>query len=82
MAELSDRDRELLEFEAAHPKAGVAKDEAIRRSLGLTPTRYFQAISALLNRQATIEAFSALAKRLVRQRSVKSAARNSHSFRP
>jgi hypothetical protein len=82
MADLSLRDIELLEFEAAHPKSGVAKDEAIRRSLSLTPTRYFQEISALLNRQATIEAFPALTKRLVRQRSAKSTARNSRSFRP
>jgi hypothetical protein len=82
MADLSLRDIELLEFEAAHPKSGVSKDEAIRRSLGLTPTRYFQAISELISREVAIKAYPALAKRLLRERSVKSAARNSRSFRP
>lgn len=32
---------DLLDFEHAHPRHNGAKEEAIRRELGLTPARYY-----------------------------------------
>ncbi|MEW2579828.1 DUF3263 domain-containing protein [Streptomyces syringium] len=48
-AGLSDRDRALLALERrAWPGPG-AKERAVRERLGITPTRYYQLLNALLD---------------------------------
>ncbi|AWK09822.1 DUF3263 domain-containing protein [Streptomyces spongiicola] len=47
--DLSGRDRAVLAFERA-PWAGPgAKERAIREDLGISPTRYYQLLNALLD---------------------------------
>jgi hypothetical protein len=82
MAELSDRDRELLDFEAAHPRSGVAKDEAIRRLLDMPPPRYYQLILALVDLPAAVEHNPQLAARVQRRRRVAGSARSGAVFAP
>jgi hypothetical protein len=82
MVELSDRDRELLDFEAAHPKSGVAKDEAIRRVLDISPARYFQLLSALLEQPAAVEYNPALVARVQRRLRAANSARSRGRFAP
>ncbi|HLP23217.1 MAG TPA: DUF3263 domain-containing protein [Microbacteriaceae bacterium] len=44
---LTESDRAVLEFEAAHPGTGAAKNDAIRTRLGLSPVRYYQKLARL-----------------------------------
>ncbi|HET6636341.1 MAG TPA: DUF3263 domain-containing protein [Streptomyces sp.] len=47
--ELSARDRDVLALERrSWPRAG-AKERAIREDLGMSPTRYYQLLNALLD---------------------------------
>lgn len=48
-AELSDRDRALLALEQRGWPGPGAKERAIREQLGISPTRYYQLLSALLD---------------------------------
>ncbi|MGV1033849.1 MAG: DUF3263 domain-containing protein [Microbacteriaceae bacterium] len=45
MTRLSERDEQLLNFESRFPTPGVAKNDAIRTQLGLSPVRYYQMVS-------------------------------------
>lgn len=47
VSELSERDRQLLEFEATHPETGPLKNEAIRSQLQLSAARYYQRLERL-----------------------------------
>ncbi|MBT2385471.1 DUF3263 domain-containing protein [Streptomyces sp. ISL-11] len=46
---LSDRDRAVLALEGRTWPGPGAKERAIRERLGLTPTRYYQLLNALLD---------------------------------
>lgn len=46
---LSDRDRQLLDFESTRPRHGAAKEEAIRGELGLSPARYYQLLGRVID---------------------------------
>ncbi|MEW1722855.1 DUF3263 domain-containing protein [Streptomyces sp. NPDC093109] len=46
---LSDRDRAILAMESRGWPGTGAKERAIRERLGLSPTRYYQLLSALLD---------------------------------
>ncbi|MFI5756616.1 DUF3263 domain-containing protein [Streptomyces sp. NPDC051569] len=48
-AELSERDRAVLAMEARGWPGPGAKERAIREGLGLSPTRYYQLLNALLD---------------------------------
>lgn len=65
---LTDRDRELLDFEAGWERHEGAKEEAIRSDLGLTPARYYQLLSRLIDTTAAQEHDPMLVKRLRRRR--------------
>jgi hypothetical protein len=45
---LSDRDRDLLDFEARWPGHSGAKEEAVRAELRLTPARYYQLLGRVV----------------------------------
>ncbi len=66
---LSERDRGILDLEARHwPHAG-AKEAAIRDSLGgMSPTRYYQQLSALLDDPAALAYSPMVVRRLRRVR--------------
>ncbi|MFJ6634373.1 DUF3263 domain-containing protein [Streptomyces sp. NPDC091376] len=47
--ELSERDRAVLAVERASWPGPGAKERAIREDLGISPTRYYQLLNALLD---------------------------------
>lgn len=48
-AELSERDRAVLAVEARGWPGPGAKERAVREQLGISPTRYYQLLNALLD---------------------------------
>lgn len=65
---LADDDLALLDFEARAPRSLGAKEEAIRRELGISPVRYFQRLNGLLDSPAALAARPQLVRRLQRLR--------------
>ncbi|MEH0982832.1 DUF3263 domain-containing protein [Micromonospora sp. CPCC 205556] len=72
--ELTERERSILAFEQQWWKHAGAKEQAIRDTFGLSATRYYQLLNALLDRPAALAAEPLLIGRLRRLRS--SRARN------
>jgi hypothetical protein len=66
--ELTDLERELLDFEKQWWRSPGPKEQAIRDRFGLSPTRYYQLINELLGRPAALAYDPALVKRLLRLR--------------
>ncbi|NLU77286.1 DUF3263 domain-containing protein [Micromonospora sp. HNM0581] len=71
---LDERDREILAFERQWWRHAGAKEQAIRDRFGLSATRYYQLLNALLDNPAALAADPILVGRLVRLRA--SRARN------
>lgn len=46
---LNERERAVLDFEASCRARGWVKEEQIRSTLGMSPARYFQLLSRLLD---------------------------------
>ncbi|MGO2746399.1 DUF3263 domain-containing protein [Microbacterium sp.] len=67
-ATLTDRDRAILALEAAWPRHGGAKEEAIRRTLGMSPARYYQLLDRLIDTEQALEHDPLLVRRLRRLR--------------
>jgi hypothetical protein len=65
---LSDRDREILAFERQWWKYAGAKETAIRDLFGMSATRYYQVLNALIDRPQALVADPMLVKRLRRLR--------------
>lgn len=72
---LDDRDRALLDFEAAWTRHGGAKEEAIRADLGLTPARYYQVLARLIDTEDALSHDPLLVRRLQRTRDERRRAR-------
>jgi hypothetical protein len=68
---LAQRELAILAFERQWWKYAGAKEEAIRREFGISPTAYYQLLSALIDHPAAMEADPMLARRLQRQRSAR-----------
>lgn len=67
--ELTERQRDLLDFERAWRfRYGGAKDAAIRDLFDCSPTRYYLELNALLDHPAAYAAEPVLIKRLRRLR--------------
>lgn len=81
-AELSDRERLLLDFEASAPSSPGAREAAVRRELGLGVTQYQQELNALLDRPAALAHDPVLVGRLLRLRDARRAARAARTFGP
>jgi hypothetical protein len=47
--QLSERDRAMLDFEGSWWTGGGSKEDAIRAAFGLSATRYYQVIGALID---------------------------------
>lgn len=65
---MSDRDREILEFERLRWKHAGAKEEAIRDRFEMSSTRYSQVLLHLISQPAALEYDAQLVNRLRRIR--------------
>jgi hypothetical protein len=74
--QLSDRDREILAFERQWWKYAGAKEQAVRELFGLSPTRYYQVLNALIDSPAALAHDPMLVKRLRRMRATRQRARS------
>lgn len=70
-ASMTERDLAVLAFERQWWKYAGAKEEAIRRQFGLSPTAYYQLLSRLIDDPAALAADPMLVKRLQRQRAAR-----------
>ena len=70
--ELSERDLEMLDFEAKWWQYAGAKEEAIRARFDLSTTRYYELLNRLIDKDAAVEADPMLVKRLRRMRAQRS----------
>ncbi|MGL5827680.1 MAG: DUF3263 domain-containing protein [Nocardioides sp.] len=68
---LSDRDRQILEFERQWWKYAGAKETAVRDMFDMSATRYYQVLNALIDRPAALEADPLLVRRLRRLRATR-----------
>ena len=73
---LSERDREILAFERQWWRYAGAKEQAIRDLFGLSATRYYQVLNALIDLPAALEHDPMLVKRLRRLRTARQRARS------
>ncbi|GAB3987712.1 DUF3263 domain-containing protein [Actinoallomurus sp. NPDC050550] len=68
---LTQRDREILDFERQWWKHAGAKEQAIRELFDMSSTRYYQILNQLIDRPEALEHDPMLVKRLRRQRSAR-----------
>ena len=74
-SELSERDRDILEFERQWWKYAGAKEQAVRDKFDMSSTRYYQVLNALVDRPEALAADPMLVKRLRRLRASRQKAR-------
>ncbi|MFE0750765.1 DUF3263 domain-containing protein [Gordonia sp. NPDC058843] len=72
---LSRREHDILAFERQWWKYAGAKEEAIKELFGLSATRYYQVLNALVDRPEALAADPMLVKRLRRLRATRQKAR-------
>lgn len=72
---LSRREREILDFERKWWKYAGAKEEAIRELFGMSATRYYQVLNAVVDRPEALAVDPMLVKRLRRLRASRQKAR-------
>ncbi len=73
---LSQRDRQILEFERQWWKYAGAKEQAIRELFDMSATRYYQIINALIDNPDALAFDPMLIKRLSRMRAARQRARS------
>jgi hypothetical protein len=73
---LTRRDREILTFERQWWQYAGAKEQAIRDLFGMSSTRYYQVLNALIDRPEAVAADPMLVKRLRRLRMTRQRARS------
>ncbi len=74
--DLSERDREILNFERQWWKYAGAKEQAVREKFDMSSTRYYQVLNALIDHPAALEHDPMLIKRLRRLRASRQRARS------
>ncbi|HEU4346457.1 MAG TPA: DUF3263 domain-containing protein [Actinoplanes sp.] len=74
-AALTDREQQVLAFEAKWWKHAGAKEQSIRDTFGLSSTRYYQILNGLLDNPAALEHDPVLIGRLRRLRSTRARTR-------
>lgn len=65
---LSERDRQILEFEGRHWTYPGSKEESIKDLFDLSTTRYYQILNQLIDTEAALAHKPLLVKRLRRER--------------
>jgi hypothetical protein len=73
---LSERDRQILEFERQWWKYAGAKEQAIRDLFDMSATRYYQIINSLIDDPKALAFDPMLIKRLRRMRAARQRARS------
>ena len=73
---LSERDRQILEFERQWWKYAGAKEQAIRDLFDMSATRYYQIVNALIDTPEALAFDPMLVKRLRRLRATRQRARS------
>ena len=68
---LSQRERDILTFERQWWRYAGAKEQAIRELFGMSSTRYYQVLNALIDRPDALAHDPMLVKRLRRLRSTR-----------
>lgn len=76
---LSDRDRELLDFESRWNGHGAAKEEAIRRELAVTPARFYQLLERVIDEPDAAAYDAMLVHRLRRLREARARAQSTRT---
>jgi hypothetical protein len=74
-SDLTEREREVLAFEARWWKHAGSKEQAIRDAFGLSSTRYYQLLNTLLDKPAAVEHDPVLVGRLRRLRATRARTR-------
>ena len=74
---LSRREHDMLGFERQWWRRAGAKETAIRDLFGTTPTRYYQALNALVDRPEALAVDPLLVRRLRRLRTARQRTRSS-----
>lgn len=72
---LSEREVQILAFEAKWWKHAGSKEQAVRDTFGLSATRYYQLLNGLLDNPAALEHDPVLVARLRRLRSTRARTR-------
>jgi hypothetical protein len=72
---LTEREGEILAFEARWWKHAGSKEQAIRDAFGLSSTRYYQVLNTLLDKPAAVEHDPVLVGRLRRLRATRARTR-------
>ena len=70
-AGLSQRDREILEFERHWWKYAGAKEQAVREKFDMSSTRYYQVLNARIERAEAPDSAPLLDRRLRRHRAAR-----------
>lgn len=73
---LSDLDRQILDFERTWWKYAGAKEADIKTRFGMTGTRYYQQLNAIIDKPEALQYDAVTVKRLQRQRIAKQRARD------
>ena len=68
---LSERDRDILEFERQWWKYAGAKEQAVREQFDMSSTRYYQVLNALIDKPEALAADPLLVRRLRRLRAAR-----------
>jgi hypothetical protein len=68
---LDERERAILDFEREWWKFAGAKEQAIRERFDLSPTRYYQILGSLMDREEALAYDPMLVKRLRRMRAAR-----------
>jgi len=74
--ELGEREREILGFERQWWQFAGAKEQAVRDAFGMSATRYYQVLNALIDNPAALAFDPLLVKRLRRLRLARQRARS------
>jgi hypothetical protein len=75
-ADLSQRDREVLDFERQWWKYAGAKEQAVREKFDMSSTRYYQVLNTLIDRPEALAFDPLLVRRLRRLRAARQRARS------
>lgn len=76
MTPLADADRQLLAFERQWYRYAGAKEQAIRDTFAMSPTRYWQRLNTLLAEPTALAEFPDVVRRLGRLRAGRQRARS------
>ncbi|KAB1650497.1 DUF3263 domain-containing protein [Pseudoclavibacter endophyticus] len=74
--ELTSFEREVLAFEAAHPRHSSAKEDAIRRRFNRSVAQYYQILATLIEAPAALAHDPLVVARLRRVRDARAAERD------